>query len=368
MAKALEGLSVVDISGSVSTEYCSKIFSDYGAEVINLEPESGFETRKIPPFISGKNDSAMHAYLNTNKLSIIRDKLEEESIKELVSNADLVLSNGENSELSAYSEGVLSEISWYGKGGDYENFVGTDAQCFALNGMLRGLGSIEGPPIIPTGYQAQILGGMAAFAGSLGQVLGLELGNNKNPTLLETSIFEACLCLTEVGAVSFFNTGLEGRRLGVNRFAPTYPLGVFPCKEGWIGLTVLTPSQWHAFCKLLNMEQFAFVPEYQTSLGRLQAIEIIEPVIQESLLTFSSKDLFYKAQEQKIPLARVPTMEELLNVDQFLEREAFTSAILPDETRLTVPSIPFRLMDTPPSLGGNVAELGEHTENFSYDK
>ncbi|GIS76039.1 MAG: hypothetical protein CM1200mP12_17580 [Gammaproteobacteria bacterium] len=54
MAKALEGLSVVDISGSVSTEYCSKIFSDYGAEVINLEPESGFETRKIPPFISGK--------------------------------------------------------------------------------------------------------------------------------------------------------------------------------------------------------------------------------------------------------------------------------------------------------------------------
>ena len=38
MVKALEGLSVVDISGSVSTEYCSKIFSDYGAEVINLEP------------------------------------------------------------------------------------------------------------------------------------------------------------------------------------------------------------------------------------------------------------------------------------------------------------------------------------------
>ena len=368
MAKALDGLSVIDISGSVSTEYCSKIFSDYGAEVINLEPKSGFETRKIPPFISGKNDSAMHAYLNTNKLSIVRDKLEKESIKKLISNADLVLSNGENSELSAYSEGILSEISWYGKGGDYENFVGTDAQCFALNGMLRGLGSIEGPPIIPTGYQAQILGGMAAFAGSLGQVLGIELGNNKNPTLLETSIFEACLCLTEVGAVSFFNTGLEGRRMGVNRLGPTYPLGVFPCKEGWIGLTVLTPSQWHAFCKLLNMEHFALVPEYQTTLGRLQDIKIIEPVIQKSLLTFSANDLFYKAQQEAIPLAIVPTMEELLEIDQFVEREAFTSAILPDESKLTVPSIPFRLMNTPPSLGGKVAELGEHTENFTYDK
>ena len=365
MTKALEGLRVVDIGGSISTEYCSKIFADYGAEVINLEPDSGFETRKYPPFIDGRDDSAMHAYLNTNKLSVNRNKLKRKILKELISSADLVLNNGKKSELSSISKGVFSDISWYGKGGDYDNFIGTDAQCFALNGMLRGLGSVEGPPIIPTGYQAQIIGGMAAFAGSLGQVLGVELGNKTCPTLVETSIYESTLCLTEVGAVSFFNTGLEGRRLGVNRFAPTYPLGVFPCKEGWIGLTVLTPSQWHAFCKLLNMEHFALVPEYQTSLGRLQDIDTIEPVIQESLLTFSSNDLFYKAQQEAIPLARVPTMEELLEVDQFVERDALTYAILSGEQRIKVPSVPFRLMDTPPTFGGYVAELGEHSERFN---
>ena len=365
MTKALEGLRVVDIGGSISTEYCSKIFADYGAEVINLEPDSGFETRKCPPFIDGRDDSAMHAYLNTNKLSVRKDKLRREILEELISSADLVLNNGKKSELSSISKGVFSDISWYGKGGDYDNFIGTDAQCFALNGMLRGLGTVEGPPIIPTGYQAQIIGGMAAFAGSLGQVLGVELGNKKSPALVETSIYESTLCLTEVGAVSFFNTGLEGRRLGVNRFAPTYPLGVFPCKEGWIGLTVLTPSQWHAFCKLLNMEHFALVPEYQTSLGRLQDIDTIEPVIQESLLTFSANDLFYKAQQEAIPLARVPTMEELLEVDQFIERDALTYAILSGEQRIKVPSVPFRLMDTPPTFGGYVAELGEHSERFN---
>ena len=365
MTKALEGLRVVDIGGSISTEYCSKIFADYGAEVINLEPDSGFETRKYPPFINGRDDSAMHAYLNTNKLSVRKDKLKREILEELIASADLVLNNGKKSELSSISKGVFSDISWYGKGGDYDNFIGTDAQCFALNGMLRGLGTVEGPPIIPTGYQAQIIGGMAAFAGSLGQVLGVELGNKKSPALVETSIYESTLCLTEVGAVSFFNTGLEGRRLGVNRFAPTYPLGVFPCKEGWIGLTVLTPSQWHAFCKLLNMEHFALVPEYQTSLGRLQDIDTIEPVIQESLLTFSANDLFYKAQQEAIPLARVPTMEELLEVDQFIERDAFTSAILSGKQKIKVPSVPFRLMDTPPTFGGYVAELGEHSERFN---
>ena len=364
MTRALEGLRVIDISGTISTEYCSKLFADYGAEVINLEPTSGFKTRVIPPFFRGTDVSAMHAYLNTNKLSVLRNKLRENSLINLISSADLILNDGTGSKLSSACTGVLSDISWYGKGGDYQNFIGSDAQCFALNGMLRGLGYIEGPPIIPTGYQAQILGGMAAFVGSLSQVLGIELGNCKKPIQLETSIFETSLCFTEIGAVNFFNTGLEGRRLGVNRFAPTYPLGVFPCKEGWIGLTVLTPSQWHAFCKLLDMEQFALVPEYQTSLGRLQDIETIEPVIKECLLKFSAEDLFYKGQETAIPLARVPTMEELLGVDQFVERKAFTSAVLPNKQTFQVPSVPFRLFNTPPSFGGPVAGLGENTEGF----
>ena len=100
MTKALEGLRVVDIGGSISTEYCSKIFADYGAEVINLEPDLGFETRKYPPFIDGRDDSAMHAYLNTNKLSVRKDKLRREILEELISSADLVLNNGKKSELS----------------------------------------------------------------------------------------------------------------------------------------------------------------------------------------------------------------------------------------------------------------------------
>jgi crotonobetainyl-CoA:carnitine CoA-transferase CaiB-like acyl-CoA transferase len=365
MTIALKGLRVVDISGTISTEYCSKLFSDYGAEVINLEPSSGFKTRQIPPFFSGSKVSAMHAYLNTNKLSVLKENLTEVELLDLITEADLVLSNGEENKLLSACAGVVSDISWYGKGGDYENFVGTDAQCFALNGMLGGLGSVEGPPIIPSGYQAQVVGGMAAFVGSLGQVLGVELGNCKKPVQIETSIFEASLCFTEVGAVTFFNTGLEGKRLGVNRFPPTYPLGVFPCKEGWIGLTVLTPSQWHAFCKLLDMEYFARVPKYQTALGRLKDINTIEPVIKNQLLNFSAEELFYKGQEAAIPLARVPTMEELLEVDQFIERQAFTTAILPDKRNLKVPSVPFRLFKTPPSFGGYVADLGENTEVFN---
>ena len=67
---ALESVRVIDLSGTVATEYAAKLFCDYGADVVNLEPEEGFQTRLLPPFIQGTSISALHAYLNANKKSV----------------------------------------------------------------------------------------------------------------------------------------------------------------------------------------------------------------------------------------------------------------------------------------------------------
>ena len=65
---ALDGIRVVDLAGTVATGYCAKLFADYGASVTNLEPDGGFPTRSLSPFMPGAGGmSAMHAYLHTNK-------------------------------------------------------------------------------------------------------------------------------------------------------------------------------------------------------------------------------------------------------------------------------------------------------------
>ena len=363
MPSALADILVLDVSGSVSTTYCAKLFADYGATVINLEPDAGFPTRRLPPHIqSVGGDSAMHAYLNANKKSVQRSELSTAKYATLVSQADLILDDGDGEEL--VDAGLRMSITWYGDLGPYADFVGTDAQCFALNGMLRTIGHLDGPPLIPTGYQAQIVGGMTAFIGAMGQVLARELSHSTAPTQLSTSIFESMLCFTEVGVITAYNTGQEGQRLGINRFPPTYPLGVFPCQDGWIGLTVLTPSQWHTFCELVGMSEFADVEAYQSAVGRLEAVDQLEPIICAKLLSFSAEDLFYKAQNAAVPLARVPTMEELFQVDQYVQRNAFAELDLGSGQSIIAPTIPFRLFSTPPLLGGAVAALGADTEGY----
>ena len=117
--------------------------------------------------------------------------------------------------------------------------------------------------------------------------------------------------------------------------------------------------------KFDGLQALADVELFQSAIGRLQGIDLIEPLMVERLAGFSAEDLFYRGQRARIPLARVPTMEELFSVDQFRERRAFATATLAGGDELVVPSAPFRLFETPPAFGGPVAEFGQHTERFA---
>ena len=364
---ALAGIKVLDVAGTIATGYCGKLFADHGADVINVEPPGcGFETRREPPFIHGVDapeNSALHAYLSTNKSSVALDtKANLGDLKELVRGAQVVLDDG-SLEAADFADCapdvVVSTITWFGRTGPYAEFQGAGAVCWALGGLVRNVGPAEGPPIIASGCGAEIVGGLTAYIGTLGQVVAREMGNASGPARLDTSILEANLCFTEVGGVGGYRSGHRGRRLGINRFAPTYPLGVYACADGWLGVTALTPSQWKSFCTLLDMEEYADVPQYQTAIGRLYDYDVLEPVIRERVKDRSARELVQRGQDMRIPLAPVPTMEELFVTDQYVARNAFGVVATATGQTFKAPSTPFRLFQTPGASGGRAARLGE---------
>lgn len=359
---ALAGIRVVDVAGSIATGYCGKLFADHGAVVVNAEPPEGFGTRRESPFLPGAEppeNSALHAWLSTNKASAVVES--DDDIRALAQDADVVLDDGRfdvEDFASATPNVVVSTVTWFGRHGPYAGYQGTDGIVQSLIGMVRGIGPEEGPPILPAGCQAQIVGGLAAYIGTLGQVVAREIGNASGPVRLDTSIFEANLCFTEVGGVGGHRSGRRVRRMGVNRYPPTYPLGIYPCRDGWLGVTALTPSQWKSFCALLDMQEFADVPQYQSAIGRLQDAEMLDPLIHERVREQSAAELFNRGQGARIPLALVPTMEQLFTVDQYVVRRAFDEVRPAGHDGFTAPVTPFRLFRTPAIRGGDVAALG----------
>ncbi len=72
----LSDLRVAEIGSGDTLDYCGKLFSDFGAEVIKIEPPGGDPARHYPPLVDagdGRRESGYFAWLNTNKRSVIAD-------------------------------------------------------------------------------------------------------------------------------------------------------------------------------------------------------------------------------------------------------------------------------------------------------
>ena len=105
----------------------------------------------------------------------------------------------------AESNGPLkTSLSWYGSFGPFAGTNCNDALLTSMTGALKGFGPAQGPPLLPAGHQAQIIGGTTTFIGTLGHLLARSRGKDL-AAVLEISVLESNLCLTEAGAPGVFN-------------------------------------------------------------------------------------------------------------------------------------------------------------------
>ena len=220
---ALRGIKVIDLAGTVATGYCGKLFADHGADVLLVESPEGCPTRRLPPFAPGVptlEASGMHAYLSANKRSVVCP--DRAALLALASDAALVIDDrpGRDRPLTleqlegCSADGVLLSITWFGQSGPYRDYAGSDGVCQALTSQIDWLGDPDGPPVIPGGYQAQIIAGATGFVASMGQILARELGNVSGCGHLDVSVLESNLCFSEIEALRGFAGKPTRERLG----------------------------------------------------------------------------------------------------------------------------------------------------------
>ena len=143
------------------------------------------------------------------------------------------------------------EASWFGKEGPYANFAATDSTIRALTGLIKLVGPVEGPPMHAPDFQTGILAGLWGFIAAASSVLSrMQDGRGRASSL---SIFESSIAVTEYIMFESFSCGDIMRRIGVNRFWPSFPVGIYETRQGWLGVTTVTPAQWRAFCEMLGL-------------------------------------------------------------------------------------------------------------------
>ncbi|MCC7280746.1 MAG: CoA transferase, partial [Acetobacteraceae bacterium] len=312
-ATALAGIRVAELGEGAGLAYAGKLFADLGADVVKLEPPGGDALRRMPPLVEvapGVQESGWFAWLCTNKRSVTATPAR---IAAALAASDVLLDGrpvaaqldpvaGHAALRAAHPNLHIVSLSWFGLSGPYRDFTGADAVMRALAGLVKNTGPVAHPAMMPD-YQGFAPQGLTAFTAALAALWSGSAGR-----MFEISAHDANVVIAEYQAVITFAPGPKEQRRGINRWHPTFPMGCYPCREGWLGITVLTPDQWRNWCDLLGQNDIAEQPRFATSPQRLECADELEALYCPILLTRTAREWFEEGMRRRIPLVMVPSM------------------------------------------------------------
>ena len=366
---ALSHLRIVEIGSAAATSYCARLFADFGALVHKIEPPEGDPLRRTAP-LTPKGRSAWFAFLNFNKSSVALDPADGGAASRLVGligGCDILIDGRDvdAADCPAFDLAAIKrahpglihlEANWFGHDGPYAKFEATDSTIRALTGLVKLVGAVEGPPMHAPDFQTGILAGLWGFIAAASSVLGrMQDGRGRSNSL---SIFESSIAVSEYIMFEAFARGDIMRRIGVNRFWPTFPVGIYETRQGWLGVTTVTPAQWRAFCEMLGLPELRDDPALFMGVDRLQHIEMIESRFIPRLKQRTAQEWFAEGLRRKIPIVPVPGIGDLIADEEKRARGAIVPITIGDEAGFTAGSMQ-RLTGTPPRRGGWVPDVGE---------
>ncbi|MGO4716341.1 CoA transferase [Bradyrhizobium sp. 2TAF24] len=367
----LTGIRVVEVGSGDALGYCGKLFSDFGAEVIKIEPPGGDAMRRAAPLVDagdGSRESGVFAWLNTNKASVIADLGNADDVarvRALLATSDLLLDGRLPTDIAASRLShsdlrradpalAITALSWFGEHGPYRDLHVTESVCRSLAGLVKLVGPVDGPPVLPRDGQVAMTAGLTAFIPSLAGLMG---GAATGARRFAVNSFEAFLQITEFDTGLALESGFSRPRAGINRFGRGYPSGTFMTRHDWLGVTVVTPAQWVAFCELIGLPELGHDPAYNTMLNRFMRAEALRDIITPALMQRTAQEWFERGIPLRLPLAVVPDMAELLTQEVHRSRGAFAQVAI-GTAAFDAPVLPQSLTRTPPKPNGHAPRAG----------
>jgi crotonobetainyl-CoA:carnitine CoA-transferase CaiB-like acyl-CoA transferase len=376
LARALEGLRVLEVGHLVGAAYATKLMADLGADVVKIEPPAGDAARARGPYPGDRPDperSGLFLYLNANKRGVTLDLTRpagRAAFERLVAKADVLVHNVHPSDMAAHGLDyarfsasnpglVMTSIAPFGLEGPHASYRATDLVLWNAGGVATLNGDPthpELPPLRAFGQQAGYQAGLHAAIPTLAALFA-RVGTGRGDHI-EVSTQEALATILELTFEFWPYCGLVASRLGAK---PIQPLCFMECKDGWIFICCVEEHQWRSFVEIMGSPEWASLELFENRLARGANFDALQVFLQEWCAEQSVYDLYARAQQRRVPFAPVSTMGDLLASDHLKARGFFATIDHPVAGALTMPGAPYQMRATPWELRRPAPTLGQHT-------
>jgi crotonobetainyl-CoA:carnitine CoA-transferase CaiB-like acyl-CoA transferase len=371
------GLKVVDLASFIAGPGAATVLSDFGAEVIKVEPPGSGDphrnTYKIPPQPHSKDNYAWHLD-NRNKRGMALDLKSphaREIVERLVKWADVLVINFPHSvrkrlkltyeDVAPWNSRLIyADISGYGDEGPEAELPGFDITAYwARSGLLALTRDAGAPPTLPvsgSGDHVTAIGLYGAIVTGLYRRERTGKGSHVTTSLIAEGVWSCGMSLqAALCGAQFFP--LHDRKNPPNAIFNVYQTS----DDRWF-LIVVQAKDWPALATGIGRPELLldarFADDATRGANAARLAEILDEV-------FTSQPLVYWREvldHAHITYGVVRTPSEAIDDPQLLANDV----IVPlegagEHLKLTVSS-PLKVHDVPKVAARRAPELGEHNE------
>lgn len=349
MKGALSGLKVVDLSDSIAGQYCSRLLSDYGADVWIVEPGDGSWIRRAAP-LSVQGDSLLFRHLNSGKYSIRSE--DPESIlfsPEVLSGVDVVVHSNAKAytAVAAQCVGMIwVRVCEFGEDGPLANWQGPEIVLQALSGMMHNNGVFGREPLYGVGNRGSYAAGVAAYIGALTALY--ERGSSGRGQMVSVDAAETAAAMSYPYVVRYFYNGAVS-----SRSHQVTPTAYVKCRGEWVCIWIYD-HKFSAAMAALELPELEQDVRFVDPLVRRQNWAEMVDAIQRRVKDMPADDLVDLLQCCQIISAKSQKASTLIH-NAHLKYRGFWETV----GKRTILGPPFRMSKTPRRVRAGGPALGE---------
>ena len=380
----LEGIRVIEHATYMAAPGAGSILSDWGADVIKIEPPGGDPIRNFFSTIgTDLQDNPVFDFDNRGKKSIVLDTRTEDGqaiLRKLAGDADVFLTNVRPGGLSRSGldydnlkqvnpKLVYCSLTGYGLDGPDADKPGFDVASFWSRAGVAAL-------TIPKGQEPFAL--RTAFGDhttSIAAAAGICAALVKAGRTGEGQLVEASLLRTALFAMgSDFAIQLFFGRIGStkSRHEQIQPLmNFFKTSDGaWVCIVSRQGNvDWEPLCRVMDREDLINDERYTKAKGRRANSAELVTLMDQEFGKYTKAEIAERLDENSIAWAPVQTLAEVAADPQVKAAGAITQvpSASGDGSSFASPASPVRFPGADDGPKGPSPKMGEHSEQVLSD-
>lgn len=369
----LAGLKVIELGQLIAGPFAAKTLSDFGAEVIKIEPPGTGDPLRQWRLIK-EGTSVWWQVQSRNKRSLALDLKAPEAqdiVRQLASEADVLIENFRPGAMEGWGLGpdalmqtnprlIMLRISGYGQTGPYRDRPGFGVVAEAMGGLRHLTGE---PGRVPVRVGASIGDTLASLHGVIGILMALHHRQRSGQgQVIDVGLYEAVFNCMESLLPEYSAFGAVRGPAG-SALPGIAPTNAYRCADGGYALVAGNgDSIFKRLMQCIGRPDLAQDPDLASNTGRVKRVDELDAAIGAWTAGRSVDEALAALEQAQVPSGKIYTVADIAADPHYAARGMLQSVRLDDGSDLSLPGFVPKLSLTPGGHRRNAPRLGQDSD------